>query len=169
MGRHRLPETHKQYQIEQMWELHHEVCRLALIGMKQVDIANHLGVSPVMVSYTLRSPIVQRQLNQLKAVRDIDAIDISKEIQALAPKAVRVLEDMMDSELPNLALSAAKDVLDRAGHAAVKTIRSENIHAHFSSDEIADIKKRAAEVGLLTSTIYEHEVAQEDIIDVDSN
>jgi len=27
-----------------MWDLHHEVCRLALIGMKQVDIANHLGV-----------------------------------------------------------------------------------------------------------------------------
>jgi len=169
MGRHRLPETHKQYQIEQMWELHHEVCRLALIGMKQVDIANHLGVSPVMVSYTLRSPIVQRQLNQLKAVRDIDAIDVSKEIQDLAPKAVRVLEDMMDSDLPNLKLKAATDILDRAGHAAVRTLRTENIHAHFSSDEIADIKKRAAEVGLLTSTIYEHEVAQEDIIDVDSN
>lgn len=164
MGRHRLPETHKQYQIEQMWELHHEVCRLALIGMKQVDIANHLGVSPVMVSYTLRSPIVQRQLNQLKAVRDIDAIDVSKEIQDLAPRAIKVLDELMDSDLPNIKLKAATDILDRAGHAAVRTLRTENIHAHFTAEEISDIKKRAREVGLLTDAMYE-----EDVIDVNSN
>ena len=164
MGRHRLPETHKQYQVEQMWELHHEVCRLALIGMKQVDIATHLGVSPVMVSYTLRSPIVQRQLNQLKAVRDIDAIDVAKEIQALAPRAVHVLDELMDSELPNIKLKAATDILDRAGHAAVRTLRTENLHAHFTADEISDIKKRAREVGLLTDAMYE-----EDVLDVNSN
>lgn len=162
MGRHRLPETHKAYQIEQMWELHHEVCRLALIGMKQVDIANHLGVSPVMVSYTLRSPIVQRQLNQLKAVRDLDAIDVSKEIQELAPRAVKVLEELMENELPNIKLKAATDILDRAGHAAVRTLRTENIHAHFTADEITDIKKRAREVGLLTDAIYEEE--EQDVI-----
>lgn len=164
MGRHRLPETHKPYQIEQMWELHHEVCRLALIGMKQIDIANHLGVSPVMVSYTLRSPIVQRQLSQLKAVRDLEAIDVSKEIQELAPRAVKVLEELMENELPNIKLKAATDVLDRAGHAAVRTLRTENIHAHFTADEISDIKKRAREVGLLTDVMYE-----EDVIDVDSS
>jgi len=134
-----------------MWELHHEVCRLALIGMKQIDIANHLGVSPVMVSYTLRSPIVRRQLDQLKAVRDIEAIDISKEIQELAPRAVKVLEELMNGDLPNLKYKAAADVLDRAGFAAVHTLRTENIHAHFTADEIADIKKRAKEVGLLTN------------------
>lgn len=169
MGRHRLPETHKQYQVEQMWELHHEVCRLALIGMKQVDIATHLGVSPVMVSYTLRSPIVQRQLNQLKAVRDIDAIDVSKEIQDLAPRAVKVLDELMDSDLPNIKLKAATDILDRAGHAAVRTLRTENIHAHFTADEISDIKKRAREVGLLTDAIYENDAELEGIIDVDTN
>ena len=157
MGRHKLPDTHKPYQIEQLWEVHHEVCRLALIGMKQVDIANHLGVSPVMVSYTLRSPIVQRQLNQLKAVRDLDAIDVSKEIQELAPRAVKVLEELMDNELPNIKLKAATDILDRAGHAAVRTLRTENIHAHFTADEISDIKKRAREVGLLTDAIYEED------------
>ncbi len=166
MGRHRLPETHKPYQIEQMWELHHEVCRLALIGMKQIDIANHLGVSPVMVSYTLRSPIVQRQLSQLKAVRDLEAIDVSKEIQDLAPRAVKVLEELMENELPNIKLKAATDVLDRAGHAAVRTLRTENIHAHFTADEISDIKKRAREVGLLTDAIYEQD---QEVIDVDSS
>ena len=161
MGRHQLPETHKKYQIEQMWDLHHEVCRLALIGMKQVDIATHLGVSPVMVSYTLRSPIVKRQLAQLHAVRDLEAIDVANEIKNLAPKAVEILEDLMNSENENTKFKAATDVLDRAGHAAVKTLRTENIHAHFTNDEIADIKKRAKEVGLLTDTIYDAEVIEQ--------
>ena len=153
MGRHKLPETHKQYQIEQMWDLHHEVCRLALIGMKQVDIAAHLGVSPVMVSYTLRSPIVRRQMDAMQADRNLEAIDVAQEIKNLAPKAVQVLEEMMNGDLPNLKLKAATDILDRAGHAAVKTLRTENLHAHFTSEEIQDIKRRAKEVGLLADVI----------------
>jgi hypothetical protein len=70
----------------------------------------------------------------------------------------------MDSDLPNIKLKAATDILDRAGHAAVRTLRTENIHAHFTADEISDIKKRAREVGLLTDVMYE-----EDVIDVNSN
>jgi predicted transcriptional regulator len=148
MGRHQLPETHRQYQIEQMWDVHHEVVRLALIGMKQVDIADHLGISPVTVSYTLRSPIVRDQLNNMHAARDIDAIDISKEIKALAPTAVKVLEELLEHELPNIKLKAAQDVLDRAGFAAVKTIQTANVHAHLTAEDIADIKKRAKDIGL---------------------
>jgi len=132
-----------------MWEVHHEVVRLALIGMRQVDIAEHLGVSPVMVSYTLRSPIVREQLKNMSSARDIDAIDISAEIRALAPKAVEVLEELMDNDLPNIKLKAAQDVLDRAGFAAVKTIKTENVHAHFTADEIMEIKGRARDIGLL--------------------
>jgi predicted transcriptional regulator len=148
MGRHRLPETHQQYQIEQMWDVHHEVVRLALIGMKQVDIADHLGVSPVMVSYTLRSPIVKEQLKNMHAARDIDAVDIAQEIKALAPAAVKVLEELMESELPNIKLKSAQDILDRAGFAAVKTIQTANIHAHLTKEDIDDIKKRAKDIGL---------------------
>jgi hypothetical protein len=96
-------------------------------------------------------------------VRDLDAVDVSKEIRDLAPKAVRILDDLMDSELPNIKLGAAKDILDRAGHAAIKTIRTENLHAHFTAEEIADMKIRAKEVGLLTDVIYE------EAIDVTSN
>lgn len=155
MGRHRLPTTHRKYQVEQMWEVHHEVVRLALIGMKSVDIADHLGISPVMVSYTLRSPIVQEKMNQLQAVRDIDAIDVAKEIQELAPQAVRVLGELLECELPNIRMKAATDVLDRAGHAAVRTIKTENLHAHFSSEEIADIKNRAKSIGLCISDPFE--------------
>jgi hypothetical protein len=149
MGRHKQEGTHRKYQIEQLWDIHHEVVRLALIGMKQIDIATHLGISPVTVSYTLRSPIVARQLEQMHAVRDIDAIDVAKEIVALAPRAVEVMGELLDCDLPNIRAKAATDILDRAGHAAVRTIKTENLHAHFSAEEIMDIKNRAKDIGLM--------------------
>ena len=163
MGRHQLADTHKAYQIEQMWEVHHEICRLTLIGMKQVDIANHLGVSPAMVSYVLRSPIVKEQLRNMSSSRDIEAMDIDAEIKALAPTAVKVMEELMDSELPNMRLKAAQDILDRAGFAPVKTLRTENLHAYLSADEIKEVKDRAREVGLITDVIFK------EVTDADTN
>ena len=157
MGRHLLPETHKQYHIEQMWEIHHEICRLNLIGMRPVDIARHLGVSPVMVSYTLRSPIVQQQMKNMSAARDVDAVDVAAEIKALAPHAVEILKELLDDPLPNIKLKAVQDVLDRAGHAAVRTIKTENTHTFFTPQEIAEIKDRARDIGLLTDAIYEED------------
>jgi predicted transcriptional regulator len=155
MGRHRLPETHKPYQIEQMWDLHHEILRLSLMGNKQIDIANHLGVSPVMVSYTLRSPIAARQLECMHADRDKKAIKVAEEIQKLAPIAIQVMGELLDNELPNIKMAAAKDILDRAGHAAVQRIKADVQHTHFTSDEISEIKQRAKDIGLLMDAEYE--------------
>jgi predicted transcriptional regulator len=159
MGRHRLPETHQSYQIEQMWDVHHEIVRLALIGMKHVDIAGHLGVSPVMVSYTLRSPIVKEQLKNMQSARDLDAVDISQEIRALAPAAVKVLEELMESDLPNIKLKSAQDILDRAGFAPIRMIQTANVHAHLTKDDIIDIKNRAKEIGLMMDPYIDMEEA----------
>ena len=161
----RLPTGDRKYNIQNIWEIHHEIVRLTIMGMKNIDIANHLGVSPVMISYTLNSPVVKRQLEGLRAARDLGAVDIAKQIKELLPKAVRVLEDCMDSELPNVKLAAAKDALDRGGHAAIKTVRTENLHGHFTLDEINDIKKRARELGVLALPQQEEEEA----IDADYN
>lgn len=155
MGRHRLPETHKQYQIEQLWDIHHEILRLALMGNKSVDIAAHLGISPVLVSYTLRSPLAARQLEGMHADRDKKAIRIAEEIQKLAPRAVEVMEELMEDPLPNIKLSAAKDILDRAGYTAVQRVKAEVQHTHFTSEEIGEIKQRAKDIGLLMEAEYE--------------
>ncbi len=162
MGRHCLEGTHRKYQVGQMWDVHHEIVRLALLGMKYIDIANHLGISPVTVSYTLKSPIVARQLEQMRAVRDLGVIDIAKQIAALAPRAVAVLDKMLDDPLPTIALKAAESILDRAGHAAVQRVKQDITVSHFTSQEIADIKARAKDVGLLLEAEYE-DVAQAQI------
>lgn len=145
---------HRRFQVETLWNTHHEITRLALMGMKSIDIATHMGLSPVTVSYTLNSPIVRRQLEQMQAVRDLGCIDIAKQIAELAPRAVAVLETMLDNELPNVALKAAESILDRAGFAAVQRIKQDISISHFSAGEIADIKNRAKDVGLLLEAEY---------------
>ena len=157
----RLPTGNRQYQIERMWDAHHEIVRLLLIGMKQVDIARTLGVSEVMVSYTANSAIVRRQLDQMRAARDADAIDISKRIKALLPKAVEVLEQTMEEGvIPQLRLAAAKDVLDRGGHPAVRGLDVKTTgQSYLTRDEIEDIKQRAKSIGLTV-------VPTESIVDV---
>lgn len=149
MGRHRDDSLHRAYEVEQLWDVHHEIMRLSLIGLKRKDIAAQLGITEQMVGYTLRSSIVERQMDNMRASRDVQAVDISVEIKNLAPKAVEVLEDLLDCELPNIRLKAAADVLDRAGYAAVRTIRTDNVHVHFTPSEIEEIKKNAKEVGLV--------------------
>jgi hypothetical protein len=155
MGRHRLEGTHKKYQVEQLWDVHHAIVRMALTGMKYIDIAAALGISPVTVSYTLRSPIVVRQLEQMRAVVDFDSIDVAKRIAELAPRAVEVLEELLDNDLPNVQLKAAESLLDRAGFAAVQRIKVDsNMTHHFSPTEISDIKKRARDIGLMVDAEF---------------
>lgn len=160
MGRHSLETTHRRYQVEQMWDVHHEITRLALLGMKHIEIANLLGISPVTVSYTLRSPIVMRQLEQMRAVRDMETIDVAKRIAELAPKAVEVLGELMDSDLPNIRKGSAESILDRAGYAAVQRIKADHTVTHFTSKEIEDIRQRAKDIGIVYDADYEESVAQ---------
>lgn len=151
MGRN--PTGERNYQIEKMWNVHHEITRMLLMGMKSVDIAQQLNVSEVMVSYTKNSALVQRKLDVMQGARDMDAVSISKRIQDLAPKAVDVLERLLDSEVESMQFKAAVDTLDRAGHGAVK--KELSLTGHLTQDDIEDIKTRAREIGLCKQPIIE--------------
>lgn len=156
----RLPTGNRKYQIDHIWNVHHEVKRLALLGMKSVDIARTLNVSEAMVSYTLNSTIVRRELDIMRGARDLDALEVSRSIKALAPQAVEVLSDMLaEGNIPQLRLAAAKDVLDRSGHPAVRGVEVSAGKTFLTRDEIADIKQRAKSIGLTV-------VPSESVIDI---
>jgi hypothetical protein len=156
----RLPTGNRKYQIDHIWNVHHEVKRLALLGMKNVDIARTLNVSDVMVSYTLNSTIVRRELDIMRGARDLDALEVSRSIKQLAPKAVEVLDAMLEDDvLPQYRLAAARDVLDRSGHPAVKGIDVKVGPSFLSREEIDDIKQRAKAIGLSV-------VPSESVIDI---
>ena len=149
--RRRVPEgqPRKSWQVTQMWELHNEIARRILLGQKNVVIAKALDCDPQTVSYVRNSPVVQEKIKLMSGAADANAVDVATRIKEMAPKALDVLEKILDNkdEKASIALQAkiAESVLDRAGHSAIRTIRSENLHAHLDKDDIEAIKQRALE------------------------
>jgi hypothetical protein len=142
----RLPTGQRKYQIQTMFNLHHEIKRMLLLGMKHVDIARELGVSEVTVSYTANSSIVKRELDLMNAARDMETVNLSQRIQEIAPKALKRMEELLESKTEKILLATAKDLLDRAGYGAVQKVAG--IHAMLSKDDLEEMKRRARQSGL---------------------
>lgn len=151
----RNPETanNRHWTVNEMWEVHHEIARLLLLGYKNVDVAEHLSVSSQMVSNVRNSPVVQDKLTIMKGARDADTIDLSKEIRDSAPDALGLLKDIIrgDNEGAgaNLPLRAktAESMMDRAGYAAPQRKQVESIHYTLTKEEIDGIKEKAKNSG----------------------
>lgn len=155
----RVPSFNRQYEVSHMWERHHEIVRLALLGNKNVEIAEKLNCTPQNISDCLNSKIVRDKLQILRAERDSSTVDVAAAIKNLAPRAVELVDKIMNAEIgggvikPELQFKAAMDVLDRNGYAAPKTIRTENIHGVFSRDDLEEMKKQAHQLAIENNMI----------------
>lgn len=160
MGRH--PTYQREYEIQHMWERHHEIVRLTLLGHGQTEVAELLDVTPQTISNTLNSKIVRDKLQIMRAERDASTVDVAAAIKNLAPKAVQMLETFLqpDSTAPDtIKFRAAVDMLDRNGYAAPKVIETKNLHGVFTRDDLEEIKKRgrqlALEAGILDAEVLD--------------
>lgn len=136
----------RKYQIQTLWNVHHEIIRLSLIGMKAVDIAKQLDITEASVSNCLNSSIAKEHLHIMKMARDAHSIDVAKQIQELAPKALEILESVIKGDVDATVgqkIGVAEDVLDRAGFVPPRIIKGEMLHAHLTADDIEEIKKSA--------------------------
>lgn len=152
MGRHPNPNGRK-YQIQHMWSVHHEIARLALLGMKNVEIAKELGVTEATVGNCLGSELVKKQLMIMRGARDASTIDVAKRIQAMLPEALDVLDKILADEnaSKSVRVNIAQDLLDRGGYGAPKVIETRGFMAHLSGEDIERIKQRAKETGRIAS------------------
>lgn len=154
----------KGFQISQMWENHHEIARLILLGEKNVDIAAKMNCSAVLVSNVRNSPVVKEKLELMTMVRDAECIDLAREIQDLAPIAIqRVKEALTTGKVFEQTVSAvgilkeANNILDRQIGKPTQTINTHNIHGHFTMDDIDRIKKRAEYLATASGQVIEAE------------
>lgn len=142
----------RKYQIQALWDLHHEILRFALLGWKHIEIAKELGVTGATVSNCLNSEIGRRHLELMRNARDAESIDLATEIRNYAPKAFKLLTELMDNDTTATKerIAIAMDNLNRAGYMPPKVIEGHFVHAHLSRQEIDEIKSRARESGLMT-------------------
>ena len=148
----------RKYTLKEVQDSHREIARLLVMGLNNKDIAEELGVTPEMVSYTINSPVVMREIENMRAARDLDAIDVAKRIQEIAPKALDVMEGLMQSAADETRRKIAESILDRAGFGALKNVSINSNRTYLNKDDILEIQERARNAGLLAASTVEEAV-----------
>ena len=169
--------------IEELWGRHHEVARLAICGLSDTAIAEELGISSATVGRIRQLPAVKEKLRMLNETKDVSVVQlpVAKRIKALADMAVRRMAEVLDNDVADedirgkaLQIHVAKDVLDRAGHSAVKRTVSINTH-EVSIDQrthiLDSIRSRAISKGIvqLSSNLEDSDNQIIDITPEESN
>jgi hypothetical protein len=155
------PFKRRAWEVQSLQDRHHEVIRRLLIGQDCPAIAEEMGLSVMAVSGIKNSPLIRQKLDVLQGARDLVAVDVSKRIKDLAPKAVELLESIIEGrdggEAAPLALRAkvAMDNLDRSGYPRQTHLKTENLHAFLSKDDILEVKQRALERRALVNVVNE--------------
>jgi len=162
MGKLRRVEKRK-YQIQGIWEKHHEIKRMELCGLtSNKEIAKELGVTPQNICDIRGSEIYKAELQSAHFARDIAALDVARAIEEEGPKCLALLSAIRENNISVLGESAplplrahvAQDLLDRNQKSAkVKQITGEFKHAHLVIDATVDrLKERAREI---TNSIHD--------------
>jgi hypothetical protein len=157
--RMKAPEDKNSFVVSKVWERHKEIARRIALGQKNVHIAQALGISEMSVSQTRNSPIIKERVESLADRMDDSAVDVGKRIKSMAPQALKVLEAVLEDEENTVPLSlkikTAHDILDRAGHAAIKQINANVLHGHFTATDLAEIKQIARDSGVIVDVVAE--------------
>jgi hypothetical protein len=140
----------RKYTISHMWEKHHEVKRLALIGTSPKVIAETLGCTPENINAIVNSPLFKKELEVMRMARDSDSVEVAKHIQRIGSKGLNLLEAIVDGvdegEAAPLALRArvVQDCLDRTVETAkVNRVKSDSTVRLIDDNDIERIMSRA--------------------------
>lgn len=135
----------RRYNIQSLWERHHNAIRLIALGHGNKEIAEVLEVTPQTISNIRNSPIAKSRIEQFREMLDAETLDINRRIQEFAPVALELIEGVISGDFPEapIALRAkhAAAHLARAGYGEVKKIAS--INTYLSREDIERIKERA--------------------------
>ena len=133
------------YAVQKIQQTHHEMIRLAALGLHQRDIAQITGRTPQNVHDVLSSPIVQRRLEMLQAQADGATIDVMEALQEDAVRSLELLQEVRDApDAPiKLRVQVACDLLSRAGYGRVQKVQAAVAHGFLTSEKIEEIKARA--------------------------
>lgn len=158
----RPPGTRKVWQVSQMWDKHHEIARMILLGLKNTEIAEQMNISTTQVSNVRNSPVVKEKLNLMQTARDVGSINLAKEIADLAPIALGRIKEVLETGMvmgkeasASQILKEANNVIDRTEGKAIQRVDSRHLHATLSVEDIDRIKAKAAELGVTSGQVVD--------------
>jgi len=150
-GTHDLRTTgNRNYDIEKVWDSHHEIVRRLVLGEKPVQIANNLGITTQTVSNVRNNPIVKRLFGILHSARDASVVEIRNRIVNIAPLAIEYLETVLNNELSSgthsaTGLGAAKTIIENV----LPKSTIVRVDETLTIETINSLKERARQAGML--------------------
>lgn len=169
-GRHSgaTPSDGRTFEIQHLWERHHKMLRLTMLGWDQRDIATELGCTIATVNNCVNSALGKRILQEMQAVVDNKTIDVATKLQELSQKAALKLEELLeDPDTPRtLQARIAMDNLDRTGHARQINVKGQFTHGILTADDIERLKQ-AAYAGDPASQVIEPPTNDDNVIDAE--
>lgn len=155
----------KNFNINMLWQRSHEILGLALSGMSQEDISTYLGVSKDCVCKTMNSELGQEKLASMREERDGGYIDVSKRVAQLSEKAIKMYDEIFDSDTIsyNLKKATADTVLmDLGGHRAPTKIDTRSMHLTASVEEINEFKRLGVQAAKESGYLIELEEEEDE-------
>ena len=154
----RVPVGTRSWNIKQLWQRSHEIIRLSLTGMKNVEIAKVLNITPATVSATLNSELGREKISGMRKELDDNTINVSLEVSRLAEKAIATYDEIFDSDTVSINLkkdTADTVLMDLGGHRAPTKIDSRQFSMTATLDEIEEFKERGIEAARELGMIVE--------------
>ncbi|MHA1962062.1 MAG: hypothetical protein ACW99U_17795 [Candidatus Thorarchaeota archaeon] len=116
------PPSGSQHHIQNMLPRHFRILDLMLAGLKNVEIAEVVGMTPQAIGIISRSPLFKAELNRRLKDRNGDAVE--EEVTSIVEKTRTILEnsaeeaantqvDLLGSEDHSVRLRASGSILDR--------------------------------------------------------
>ena len=150
----------KSWDIQQLWQRSHEILNLAVLGYKNTEIANILGVHSQTVSNTINSSLGKTEIANKREARDEKFDELYDEVLELTAKAMKVYEEIITSPVIDMKLrkeTADTLTLDLAGMRAPTRIDSRNVSTNASMDEIEKFKQRGKDAAKASGKIVDVE------------
>ena len=148
----------KSWVVSDLWDVHKEITRRIVLGQKNKVIAEALNCTVAMVSLVRNSPAIKEQTELMQGAADAHCVDVAQRIVEMAPKALDVLEGILEGDEPAstaLRLKTAESILDRAGNS--KITKNHSITTHLSAEQLEAIKQRglekAREAGIIVEAV----------------
>lgn len=125
--------------------IHHMVARMLATGMKDIDVAEHTGMSNTRISILKKDVAFKALITHYTKREDERFIDVQERAVALGLTAGEILHERMESDPDSVSnnslLEIMKASLDRGGHSPIN--RSQNVSVHIGANELAAIKENA--------------------------
>jgi DNA-binding CsgD family transcriptional regulator len=118
-----------------------EIVRLLATGMKPKTIAQMLRLHPQTVVNIRNSDLGQAMLRMLHGERNVTITKTAERIDALAPRAAEIFEEIMTDDQADASLQyrVAKDTLKASGIMVEKHINIQK-HSYLDEEEINSLK-----------------------------